>query len=89
MGTQKILAEIQKLPLDEQRELLEALKQSVGQQMASHKPVGEDEVDRVLLEKGIIGNIPDLAIYSEEDEDFEPVEVTGKPVSETIIEERR
>ena len=43
----------------------------------------------ILLAKGIIGDIPSLADYTDEDEDFEPIEVPGKPLSETIIEERR
>jgi hypothetical protein len=41
----------------------------------------------MLLEKGIINQIP--AGVDEEEEDFEPVLVEGKPLSETILEERR
>lgn len=89
MSTQELLAEIQKLPLEEQRRLLDVLAESVKQQPESRQPIGEDEVERILFEKGIIGHIPDASAYTDEDEDFEPIEVEGKPISETIIEERR
>jgi hypothetical protein len=89
MSAQELLAEIQKLPLEEQRRLLEALASNVERQTDTAQPVSEDEVQRILLEKGIIGSIPDPSGYTDEDEDFEPIEVEGKPLSETIIEERR
>lgn len=89
MSAQELLAEIQKLPLDEQRRLLEALASNVEQQTETRQPTSEDEVQRILLEKGIISSIPDLSAYTDEDDDFAPIEVEGKPLSETIIEERR
>jgi hypothetical protein len=42
-----------------------------------------------LLAAGVISKIPERNPYPEEYENFEPVEVKGKPISETIIEERR
>jgi hypothetical protein len=89
MNTQELIAEIQKLPLEEQKKLLEVLSRRISQKPESHQPISEDELDRLLLEKGIIGSIPDAANYTDEDEDFDPIEVAGKPLSETIIEERR
>jgi hypothetical protein len=89
MSAQELLAEIQKLPPEEQRRLLEALSRSIDQQSEPRPAISEDEVDRILFVKGIIGNIPDPTAYTDEDDNFEPVEVTGKPLSETIIEERR
>jgi putative addiction module CopG family antidote len=47
-----------------------------------------DEINRRLLEAGLLSNIParpDPATYRE----FEPIAVEGEPVSETIIRERR
>ncbi len=88
MSTQELLAEIQKLPLEKQRELLEALKHNVEQPTAPRQPVNEDEVERILQAQGII-SLPDATDYTDEEEDFEPIEVEGKPLSETIIEERR
>ena len=87
MSSHELLSEIQKLPVVEQRHLLRTLAQSLGDQ--AQQPISEDEVQRILFEKGIIANIPDPSAYTDEDEDFEPIEVIGKPLSETIIEERR
>jgi hypothetical protein len=41
MSAQELLAEIQKLPLEEQRELLEALKRNVGQPAEAAHPLTE------------------------------------------------
>jgi hypothetical protein len=50
-------------------------------------PISEAEFEQMLLAKGIISEIPSGSIDHEED--FEPIEVTGQPLSETILEERR
>lgn len=49
----------------------------------------EEEVQHILFERGVIGNIPSAVDYTDEDDDFEPIEIKGKPLSETVIEERR
>ncbi len=77
---------IQQLPAAEQKELLEWFEE--------HKPinekVSEEELEaRVLnrlLEKGLISEIPPRW---DDDEDFEPIEIEGEPLSKTIIRERR
>jgi hypothetical protein len=88
MSVQEILSEIQQLPVLEQKQLLEELSRSLEEEQ--EKPViSEQEFLQMLYAEGVIGNIPDLNSYSDEDDDFEPVEVEGKPTSEIIIEERR
>ena len=87
MSTQELLAEIQKLPPAEQRRLLEVLKQD-SMTKSELRPITEDEVEEILLAKGIISEIPPR-VPDDEEETFEPIEVPGKPLSETIIEERR
>jgi hypothetical protein len=89
MSAQELLAEIHKLPPEEQRRLRHALASEAGQGSEPQQPVSEDEIEKILFAKGIIGEIPSLSDYTDEDEDFEPIEVAGKPLSETIIEERR
>lgn len=90
MSAQELLAEIHKLPPEEQRRLRHALASEAGQGSSEpQQPVSEDEIEKILFAKGIIGEIPSLSDYTDEDEDFEPIEVAGKPLSETIIEERR
>ena len=87
METQELLAEIQKLPLASQKQLLNSLARSVNQTPESQAVISEDEVDRLLLAEGVISEIPPG--LDDEEEDFEPVEITGEPLSETIIRERR
>ncbi len=87
MSTHELLAEIQKLPVEEQRRLLEALARSVNGQDAPCPSVTEDEFEQILLAKGIITSLP--TGITDEDDDFEPVEIEGEPLSETIIRERR
>lgn len=55
----------------------------------SSATISEDEVERILAAKGVITLPPEAANYTDADEEFEPVEYTGKPLSEIIIEERR
>ena len=87
MSPQELLTEIQKLPPAEQQRLLEALKRDVKMK-SEQRPITEDEVEQILLAKGIISEIPPR-VPDDEEETFEPIEVPGKPLSETIIEERR
>jgi len=87
MSAQELLTEIQKLPPAERQRLLEALKRDVKMK-SERRPITEDEVEEILLAKGIISEIPPR-VPDDEEETFEPIEVPGKPLSETIIEERR
>ena len=79
---------IQQLPAVEQKELLEWFEE--------HKPIIDEKVSdteleaRVLnrlLEKGLITEIPPR--WDGDDEDFEPIEIEGEPLSKMIIRERR
>ena len=78
---------IQQLPAAEQKELLEWFEE--------HKPIDEkvseeDLEARVLnrlLEKGLISKIV-KPMSDEEDDDFEPIEIEGEPLSKLIIRDR-
>ena len=83
MTSTEILKEIKKLPLSEQKNLREELLNDFKN---GQKETSQDEFDRILFEDGFLANLPD---ETEENDDFEPMEFTGKPISETIIEERR
>ena len=87
MSAQELLTEIRKLPPAEQQRLLEAIKRDAKIE-SERQPITEDEVEEILLAKGIISEIPPR-IPDDDEEAFEPIEVPGKPLSETIIEERR
>ena len=86
MSKHPLLVEIEKLPLKEQRQILEELNRTFADQPDSTAP-SEAEFERMLLAKGIITEIP--AGVDQDEEDFELIVVEGKPLSDTIIEERR
>jgi len=82
----RLFAEVKALTPDEQR----SLRDMVDELLAASAPqMTEDEFEQHLLRKGIISRIPppitDLTPYR----DRKLIEVKGKPLSETIIEERR
>lgn len=88
MSAQEILAEIQKLLPDERRRLLEALAPEARAHFEGRQLTSEEEVERILLTEGIVSEIPSR-LPDDEEETYEPIDVPGKPLSETIIEERR
>ena len=89
-----LLSEIQKLPLEDAREVAEQLTRylheketaSVG---GNQDEAQEDKFERSLLAKGIINHIPSRDESDDEFDRFEPIQVEGEPLSETIIRERR
>ena len=70
-------------------EELQQLRITVDEMLAqtSEPLMSENEFAQHLAAKGIV-TLPDHPAY-ETDEDWEPIEVTGQPLSEMIIEERR
>lgn len=86
---EKVMAEIKALPPDDLREvrtLIDSLLQAPG---AGTEMSPEDRLDQLLLEAGVISEIPPPITDFTPYENRKPVAVTGKPISETIIEERR
>ncbi|HXU36866.1 MAG TPA: hypothetical protein VN937_10935 [Blastocatellia bacterium] len=57
--------------------------------MAKQSEAQEDEFERYLLAKDVITQIPARDETDDEFDSFEPIEVEGEPLSETIIRERR
>ncbi len=88
MNNVQIISEIEKLPLIEQEHLLKNLTVQIElERKSSKKEKAESKVEKELLARGILKEIP--VGLSDEEEAFEPIEVKGKPTSEMIIEERR
>jgi hypothetical protein len=82
----EILEEVQALTPTEQEQVREA----IDRLLAGHESsTPEAELERRLVEVGLLTEIkpptPDLAPYR----DRHPVEVMGKPLSEVITDERR
>ena len=87
LNYEQVIETIQHLPPIEQKKVLNWLEE--------HKPkieekLSEEELEQKVLEqllaKGIISEIPPRW---DDDEDFEPIEIQGEPLSEMIIRERR
>ncbi|HKP87861.1 MAG TPA: hypothetical protein VJZ26_17295 [Blastocatellia bacterium] len=86
---ERVIEEVKALTPDEQRrvkDLIDSLLRASDEANASMSP--EDLLEKKLLEAGVISEIP-KRLPTAQYEDFEPIEIKGKPLSETIIEERR
>jgi len=85
MNVSEVLDEIKKLSPTEKRQVERALLHD----KEADKDATQEERQTALLKRlqaeGVIKNIPLRLI---EHWDFEPVPIKGKPLSETIIEER-
>ena len=87
MTTTEILNEIYRLPINQQKQLKEKLLQDSESGEQAKAQISEEEFLQKLLASGFISDIPEG--MSDEEDDFEPIEFEGEPVSETIIRERR
>lgn len=83
---EKILEEIKSLTPAEQAQVRELLDSLPPQQQA---PPSRAEYEQHLLATGVVSHLPTRQPPSPERKAFKPIEVEGKPISETIIEERR
>ena len=93
MTPTEVLSEIQKLPLSDVRQVANQLTNYLREKeqtvlTAEETERREDEFERYLLAKGIISQIP-TRNETDLDDDFEPIEFEGEPLSEMIIRERR
>ena len=94
MTPTEVLDEIQKLPLNDARQVADQLTNYLrelekGGEIARELEQREDEFDRYLLAKGVASHIATQDETDEEFDAFEMIEVKGEPLSETIIRERR
>ena len=88
MTATEILTEIKHLPLREKEKLFKTLEIELKlKDNISEEERLEQEVDKLLISRGLMREIP-LGMTDREEE-FEPIVSTGKPLSEIIIEERR
>jgi hypothetical protein len=68
------------------RELIDSMLELSAETSATLSP--EDLLDQRLLDAGVISEIPRRITDFTPYQNRKPIEVKGKPVSETIIEER-
>ncbi|MBI3650615.1 MAG: hypothetical protein HY231_06155 [Acidobacteria bacterium] len=80
----KVIEEVKALPHEEIRQL-----RSVLDEMLENKAKEEKEVEKLMLEAGLITEVKKPKRNVEALRTYKPVKVKGKPVSETLLEERR
>ena len=86
MTATEILNEIYKLPLSERKKIKQSLLEDSDSNQQTTPKLTQTEFDQILFNDGLLVNFP---LETDDDDDFEPIEFIGKPISETIIEERR
>lgn len=82
---QEIIKTIQTFPIALQKEIIRSLQNNLKKSVSA-KPT-EDEIEKMLLAKGVIAAIPHRKFDAAQDS-YEPIEISGPPLSETILEER-
>ena len=85
MTPQEIIQEIQKLPPSDWQRIKDSIEHDKVEEGQGHE-ISEEELEKHLFAKGIIGNIPESTMWDYET--WEPVEIQGEPLSETVIRER-
>ena len=82
----KILQDMDSLDEGERQEFLRLLANRSSGQSGVTK---EEQLQRQLLADGLVSHVPGRKKDLERYRQWQPVAIVGKPVSETIIEERR
>ena len=85
MTPTEVLNEIQKMPLTEKRQVFSELNEQLQQTDSEAK---EKKFVNNLRQKGLITEIPLRLPDDELRRNFKRVEISGEPLSETIIKER-
>lgn len=82
----KVLEQVKALSTDEQQQLRALLDTLLA---PPSSPLTEDEFERMLVTAGLLSVPKPHDFGIEQYRQYRPVAVQGKPVSETLIEERR
>lgn len=86
-NVERVLDQIRSLTIEEQQQVRAALNSPE----TVKSPMTEDEFEQHLLANGVITEIPPPPTEADIEafRNYKPITVEGKPVSETIIEDRR
>ncbi len=86
---QTVWEEAKTLPVEDRERLREMLSEDLtGKRQRTEEEILR-ELDERLLAKGIISRIPPPITDPESFRRYQPIKVKGKPISETLIEDRR
>jgi hypothetical protein len=86
---EKVMQEVKALPPDDLRKVKALIDSLLQPPNVEAETSLEDQLDQLLFEAGVISEIPKRLPRPAHLRGFKPIEVKGKPISETIIEERR
>lgn len=87
-NVERVLNEIRALTPEEQEQVRAALDKM--SELTSKSQLTEEESERRMEERGIISRPQSPLLDAQSFDEFRPIEILdGKPLSETIIEERR
>lgn len=90
LALEKIIDEIKALTPEQRQRIREMLDETPsGETPEEELRRREEQVNQRLYEKGILVKIPLEDVEHLPFEDYVPIKVEGKPLSETILEERR
>jgi hypothetical protein len=89
---EKLIAEIRALPREDQETIVKVLTESHPDAVAA--PLSEEQAADLAYQKQLLaaGLISEIRLRQRDQEAFDrytPISITGEPLSETIIRERR
>ena len=87
ISPQEIISTVQTFPPAVQEEIVRTLEKNLRQSGFASASPSEDEIEKRLLAKGLISEIPKRTADSEE-ETYTAIKIKGEPLSETILKER-
>ena len=89
MTPTEVLEEFRKMPSTEKREVLRELTEELSEPELTGYSEKEKKFLVSMKRKGLISEFPQRLPEPEWRKKFKPITVTGEPMSETIIRERR
>jgi hypothetical protein len=87
MNPEDIINEVHKLPLPQQKEVLETLTKELNRPPPEYVENDDLRLQEALFAAGLINEIKPRR--DGKMGDFTPIKIKGKPLSETLIEDRR
>ena len=86
---EQIRDQVQMLSVEDLRKVRKLVDSLLIKQEEQKPTMTEEEFEQYLYEKGIIAEVkPPITDFSRY-ENYKPITITGEPISETIIKERR
>ena len=86
---ERLIEEVKALPPDDLLKVKTLIDSLLQAPSAESERSPEEQLDQLLLQAGVISEIPPPITDFTPYENRRPIAVKGKPISETIIEERR